>query len=77
VDPISGYLFILCAEIFAILVKNNQEITGIYYEDTQLKLMQFADDTTLFLNGTQTSLQASLNTLGMLLFDNITTICIF
>jgi hypothetical protein len=62
-DPISGYLFILCAEIFAILVKNNQEITGIYYGDTQLKLMQFADDTTLFLNGTQTSLQASLNTL--------------
>ena len=62
-DPISSYLFLTAAEILAIVIKINPEIIGIKVNMKEFKLMQFADDTTLFLDGTQHSLQAALNTL--------------
>ena len=62
-DPISSFLFIMCADILTLLVENNQNIKGIYINNEQFKISQFADDTTLLLDGTQASLQAALNTL--------------
>ena len=62
-DPISCYLFILAAEILAMLIKDNPYIVGLDIGAIQYKLVQFADDTTLILDGTQNSLQAALNTL--------------
>ena len=62
VDPISSYLFILPAEVLAILIDINPEIIGITI-GKQYKLVQFADDTTLILDGSLRSLQASLNIL--------------
>ena len=44
-DPISPYLFILCAEVLASKVRNNNEIEGLTIENEELKIMQFADDT--------------------------------
>ena len=62
-DPISPYLFLLAAEILCLLIKQNENIVGIKIKNTEFKLTQFADDTTLFLDGTKSSLQAALNTL--------------
>ena len=62
-DPISAYLFILAAEILKLLVENDCQIQGIKIGKTQFKIAQFADDTTLFLDGTRCSLQAVLNIL--------------
>ena len=50
-DPIYPYLFILYAEILAIMIKENQDIKGIIIGQTEHKISQFADDTELFQNG--------------------------
>ena len=47
-DPMSQYLFLSCAEVLGILIKNNKYITGIIVGDVEFKLSQYADDT--FLN---------------------------
>ena len=62
-NPIASYKFLLCAEIFSIIIKNNRNITGITIANLQYKMTQFADDTTVILDGSQTSLTSSLNTL--------------
>ena len=62
-DPISSYFFILAAEVLAILIGLNPDITGINIGKTQYKLVQFADDTSLILDGSLRSLQTSLNVL--------------
>ena len=62
-DPLSVYLFLLCAEVLCIMIKLNQDIKGIEIKGKELKISQFADDTTLILNGECGSLQAALNTL--------------
>ena len=46
-DPISHYLFLLCAEILEISIKNNKDITGIRLGDEEYKLSQYAADTSL------------------------------
>ena len=49
-DPVSQYLFILCAEILSIMIKEDPIIKGIKIRDTEHKIIQFADDTLLFRN---------------------------
>ena len=62
-DLISSYLFILGAQILQVLISENQAIKGIKINGKEIKLTQFADDTTLILDSTTSSLQATLNTL--------------
>lgn len=50
-DPISPYLFILCAEIMSILIRNNINIKGIVIKGKEYKLLQYAYDTVLLLDG--------------------------
>ena len=64
-DALSPYLFILCAEILAILVRNNPRIKGIRINGIEYLTSQYADDTSLTLDGTQESL---LNTMLVLKF---------
>ena len=45
----SPYLFILAAEIMSHEIRNNNEIKGLQYLDKEIKLMSYADDTTVFL----------------------------
>ena len=62
-DPIAPYLFLLCAQILCEMVLNNKNIRGITIGEEEFKLTQFADDTTIFMDGTTGSLQHLLNTL--------------
>ena len=59
-DPISPYLFILCAEILAIKIRNNEKIKGIKINDKDFVLTQYADDTTVILDGSEDSLNETL-----------------
>jgi hypothetical protein len=54
-DPISPYLFVLCAEILACKIREDVEIKGINIANTEFKVSQFADDTSLLLNGDKES----------------------
>ena len=46
-DPISPYLFIICSEILALAIKNDQNLEGIKLIKKEHKLSQYADDTTV------------------------------
>ena len=58
--PLSPYLFILSVEILAEAIRNKKEIKGIKIYNTEVKVSQYADDTTLILDGTEESVRASL-----------------
>ena len=58
--PLSPYLFILSIEILAEAIRNKSEIRGIKIQDTEFKLSQYADDTTLILDGSEQSFKISL-----------------
>ena len=62
-DPTASYLFLLCAQILCLMVKFNMSIHGISIADQEFKLFQYADDTTIILDGTRDSLLAALNTI--------------
>lgn len=62
-DPISAYMYIICGEVLTLLLCNNKDIHGITVDNTEYILTQFADDTSLLLDGSQRSLQAALNVL--------------
>ena len=58
--PLSPYLFLLCAEIFGTAVTRDDEVKGIYdIYDKECKVCQYADSTTLILNGSQSSIERS------------------
>ena len=59
-DPLSPYLFILCAEIMAIRIRGNEKIKGIKIFQTEHQLSQFADDTSVILDGSEESLAETL-----------------
>ena len=50
--PISALLFILCVETLAISIRGNTNIHGIQLQNKYIKITQYADDTCLYLNGT-------------------------
>ena len=54
-DPISPYLFVLCAEILGILTRKNKDIKGIIIDGEEYKIPQYADDTSILL-GSPTSM---------------------
>ena len=54
-DPLSPYIFILCAEFLAVKIRQNRNI-----KDTEYKISQYADDTSMFLDGSSESLNNTL-----------------
>ena len=62
-DPCSPYLYLICAEILSSLIRKNEQIKGIKIADKEILLSQFADDTTLCLDGTEDSFRESINVL--------------
>ena len=65
-DPIAPYLFILCAQILCYMIIQNKKIRGINFNNTEIKISQYADDTTLILDGQAVSLHAALKYFGNL-----------
>ena len=57
-DPISSYIFLLCAEILSIRIKHNPDIKGIKIDENEHLISQYADDTLIILDGTEKSLKA-------------------
>ena len=67
-DPLSPYLFILCVEVLATLIRNDKDInmiTGIQILNTTFVISQYADDTTMILDGNKTSLERCLQALKL------------
>ena len=62
-DPISAYLFLLCAQVMFLLIMNEPTLKGIKINGTEFKITQFANDTTLILHGSKQSLLSALNVL--------------
>ena len=64
-DPISPYVFILCAEILGKMIRDNKVLKGIRINGKEFRLSQYADDTQLFLDGTEQSLKETLKILNL------------
>ena len=61
--PLSPYLFILAAEVLAKTVRNNKSIRGFSLGNDEVKISQYADDTTLILDGSEKSLTSAIQIL--------------
>ena len=48
-DPLSPYLLIIAAEILAVTIRSREDIQGIMIGQEEFKLVQYADDLTLFV----------------------------
>ena len=64
-DPISPYIFILCAEILGQMLRNNENIKGININNREFLLSQYADDTQVFLDGSEKSFSEALLNLDL------------
>ena len=63
-DPLSPYLFVICAEFLAAKIKKNENIKGIIINGIEFKISQYADDTSVILDSTETSLNHTLTELS-------------
>ena len=63
--PLSPYIFLLCVEILAERIRTNKDIEGIFIKGNEIKVSQYADDTTLILNGSEKSLTDALSDLEL------------
>lgn len=54
-DPLSPYLFILAVEILACAIRQNKDIKGIETGGTEIKVLQYADDTSVILKDIQSA----------------------
>ena len=59
-DPISPYIFILCVEVLGQMIRNSKDVKGIVINNKEFKLSQYADDTQMFLDGSESSLKHAL-----------------
>ena len=63
-DPISSYIFILCVELLASRIRTNEQIKGITINYHNIVMSQFADDTSIILDGSEISLKSCLKTIA-------------
>jgi len=62
-DPISSYLVILCADFLAAKLKQCKQLQGIHIVGEDYKMSQFTDDTLLFLDGSEQSINRAIHLL--------------
>ena len=62
-DPISPYLYLICAEILSLMIRSNKNIKGIKIKEKETLISLFADDTTLYLDGSEQSFNEAIKTL--------------
>ena len=69
-DPLSPYVFIICAEFLSNKVRNKKKaIKGIHINQSEHKISQYTDDTSVFLDGSEKLLNEMLKELEV--FANI------
>ena len=61
--PLSPYIFILSVEVMAEAIRRRKEIVGIIVNGKEIKLSQYADDTTLILDGSEQSVKEAVKLL--------------
>ena len=61
--PLSPYLFVLGVEILAENIPKTETIKGIWVSENEIEVSQYADDTTLILDGSKESLICALQVL--------------
>ena len=61
--PLSPYLFVLSAEILAKAIRKKTFVKGLSVKETEIRISQYADDTTLILDGSERSLTEALGIL--------------
>ena len=66
-DPLSQYLFVICAELLATKIRKNKTIKGININNIEFKISQYADDNSAMLDGTERSLNQTLEELSRFL----------
>ena len=59
-DPLSPYIFILCAEILSLLLRKSKHVKGITINNVEFLISQYADDTSLTLDPTEKNLRNTL-----------------
>ena len=64
-DPLSPYIFLICSEMLGYLIRKNQGISGIAIDNIECKIFQYADDSTVLLDGSNRSLLQTLVTLDL------------
>ena len=62
-DPLSPYIFVLCVEILALMARQNKEIKGVCVDNKEYLISQYADDTSITLDGSELSLRSTLKLL--------------
>ena len=67
--PCSPDIFILCAGVLANKIRENKDIEGITVCGNKIKISQYADDTTMILDGSKKSFTSAL--LDLELFGEI------
>ena len=64
--PLCPYIFILCTEVLANKIRQNKDIKGITVRGNEIKISQYADDTTnITLDGSKKSFTSALLDLGL------------
>ena len=58
--PLSSYLFILSVEVLGKSIRANSRIKGVAVNNTEIKISQYADDTTLILTMNKNLYQSPL-----------------
>ena len=61
--PLAPYLFIVYAEVLGSAIRRDHSIRGIDVLGVECKISQYADDTTLILEGSFSSLETAFKTL--------------
>ena len=56
-SPLSGSLFVLGIELFARALKNKASVKCIHVDDHEIKIAQYADDTTVFIRDKKSVLE--------------------
>ena len=63
-DPISPYLFLIVSEILAHKIRLSSTIKGYQIKEMEIKISQYADDTSIFLDGSKESFEQTVQTLS-------------
>ena len=68
--PLSPYIFIICSEILTIKINNSLDVRGLTILDNEFRISLYADDTCIFLDGSYSSLRATVKILHIFEFSS-------